>query len=219
MTDRRRARREQAGDPRQTERTRRSYDRLAPLYDKMDALAERRYRAWRERLWSLVRGPRVLEVGVGTGKNLPHHPSGVAITAIDLSPKMLERARRRARTLGAELDLREGDVQALEFADDSFDEVVGTFVFCSVPDPVLGLGEVRRVLSPGGRLLLVEHVRAANVLAGRLQDLANPLSVRMTGVNINRRTASNVERAGFTLERDEALGMRGVFRLMVARKA
>ena len=181
-------------------------------------LVERRYRSWRERLWSLVGGPRVLEVGVGTGKNLPYHPPDVAITAIDLSPRMLERARRRAASRGVDLELRRGDVQALEFADGSFDGVVGTFVFCSVPDPVLGLAEVRRVLKPAGRLLLVEHVRAAGALVGRLQDLANPASVRMTGVNINRRTAQNVEAARLTIERDEALGVGGIFRLIVAHR-
>jgi ubiquinone/menaquinone biosynthesis C-methylase UbiE len=205
-------------DEARTERTRRSYDRIAPLYDSMEGLVERRYRRWREQLWSLVRGPRVLEVGVGTGKNLPYHPASLEITAIDLSPKMLERARRRAALLGAKPDLQLGDVQSLEFADESFDEVVGTFVFCSVPDPVRGLSEVRRVLKPGGRLLLVEHVRAANALVARLQDLANPLSVRTTGVNINRDTAGNVERAGLRVERDESLGMRGIFRLIVGRR-
>lgn len=75
-----------------------------------------------------------------------------------------------------------------------------------------------RVLKPGGRLLLVEHVCAANALVGRLQDLANPISVRMTGVNVNRRTTDNVTKAGLAVERDEALGMRGIFRLVGARR-
>lgn len=204
-------------DPKRTERTRSSYDRMAGLYDVMEWLPERRYRPWRRRLWAEVRGPKVLEIGVGTGKNMPFYPHDVGMTAIDLSPKMLERARRRAARLGVDVDLRLGDAQALDLPDDEFDQAVGTFVFCSVPDPVLGLSEVRRVLKDGGRLLLLEHVRAANRLLGRAMDVANPLSVRVTGANINRRTVDNVERAGFELERVEDVGLRGIFKLIVAR--
>lgn len=205
-------------DPAATERTRRSYDRIASVYDAMEAIVERRYRPWRERLWSRAEGPRLLEVGVGTGKNIGYYRQGLQITAVDLSPKMLARARRRASSLAQDIDLRLGDVQALEFDGETFDEVVGTFVFCSVPDPVRGLQEVRRVLKPGGRLLLIEHVRAVGALVGGLQDLANPLSVRATGVNINRRTAENVAAAGLRVEEDEALGLGGIFRLIAARR-
>jgi len=190
---------------------------MARVYDPMEALAERRYRPWREQLWSLVTGPYVLEIGVGTGKNLAYHPPGIAITGIDLSPRMLERARRVAEKDGIAVDLRQGDVQALEFESESFDEAVASFVFCSVPDPVLGLREVRRVLKPGGHMFVIEHVRAANALVGRAMDLMNPIVVRGTGVNVNRRTAQNIASAGFTIERDDALGLGGIFRLIVAR--
>ncbi len=201
----------------QTERTRRSYDRMARFYDPMEAIAELRYRAWRQQLWSIVMGPEVLEVGVGTGKNLRHYPPGLSVTAVDLSLRMLERARRVAEQDGIEVDLRQGDVQALDFSSDGFDEAVASFVFCSVPDPVLGLSEVRRVLKPGGRLSVIEHVRAASRLAGLAMELMNPIAVHATGVNVNRRTAENVGLAGFSIERDEPLGLRGIFRLIVAR--
>lgn len=205
-------------DQEQTEATRRRYSRIAPVYDAMDSLSERRYRSWRERLWSLVRGPALLEVGVGTGKNIPFYPADLKVTAIDLTPGMLDRARRKAASLDVDVDLRAGDVQALEFADGEFDDVVTTFVFCSVPDPMLGLSEVRRVLKPGGRLLMLEHVRAANPLLGLLMDAANPLAVRMAGANINRRTVDNVARTGLELEHVEDVGLRGIFKLIVARR-
>ncbi|GIV80271.1 methyltransferase domain-containing protein [Litorilinea aerophila] len=201
-----------------TEQTRARYQRIAPLYDWMEALAERRYQGWRERLWSLTRGPHILEVGVGTGKNMPFYPPGTEVTAIDLTPGMFKRAQRRAQALGVKVDLQLGDVQALNYPDDSFDDVVATFVFCSVPDPILGLQEIRRVLKPGGQLLLLEHVRSANPVLGTLMDLVNPLVVRVMGANINRRTVENVRASGLHLDRVEDLGRGGIFKLMVAHK-
>ncbi|HBY95190.1 MAG TPA: SAM-dependent methyltransferase [Chloroflexi bacterium] len=205
-------------DPEATARTRARYQRIALLYDRMERLAERRYRSWRAHLWSLVRGPRVLEVGVGTGKNMPFYPPGVEVTAVDLTPGMLERARRRAADLNLDVDLCLGDAQALDFPDATFDDVVATFVFCSVPDPVLGLKELGRVVKPGGRVLLLEHVWAANPIVGALMDVLNPLIVRVTGANINRRTVENVARSGLYLEQVADLGMGGIFRLIVAQR-
>jgi ubiquinone/menaquinone biosynthesis C-methylase UbiE len=164
-----------------------------------------------------VRGPKVLEVGVGTGRNISYYPAGIDITAIDLAPGMLERAQKVAAALHANVDLRLGDVQILDFPDNTFDDVAATFVFCTVPDPILGLREVARVLKPGGQLLLLEHVRAANPI-GVLMDLLNPLAVRLMGANINRRTVKNVRQSGLTLERVEDAGLGGIFKFIMARK-
>lgn len=203
-------------DPHATALTRARYQRLAAVYDAMESLAEGRYRPWRQTLWSLVRGPRVLEVGVGTGKNLPYWPAHIQITAIDLTPGMLVRARSLADKLGRAADLPLGDVQALDFPDAWFDSAIATFVFCSVPDPVLGLRELRRVVRPGGHVLLLEHLRSPNPMLGSLMDLMNPLVVRLMGANVNRRTVENVRAAGLQINRLDDLWLGGVFKLIVA---
>jgi ubiquinone/menaquinone biosynthesis C-methylase UbiE len=187
--------------------TRRRYDRLAFLYDFLETPMERfRFSSWRARLRDRIVKNQALEVGIGTGKNLPHHPQDVEIIAIDLSLPMLEFARRRASRLEVEVRLVKMDVEQLAFQDNTFDSVFATFVFCSVPDPVLGLREIRRVCKPGGRLLLLEHVRPGNRLLGIIFDLLNPLVVRMIGANINRRTMENLRRAGWHIRVDERLG-------------
>jgi phosphatidylethanolamine/phosphatidyl-N-methylethanolamine N-methyltransferase len=205
-------------DDKATIQTQSRYNRIAPVYDLMEAIVERfAFRRWRERLWSQVDGNRVLEVGVGTGKNIPHYPRGVQITAVDLSDKMLERARRRVQALDSEVDLRLMDAQKLAFPDAAFDAAVATFVFCSVPDPVLGLRELGRVVRPDGQILLLEHVRVNKPVIGRLMDLLDPFVARLMGPHINRRTVENVRKAGLEIERVEELAPGGLVKLIVAR--
>ena len=201
-----------------TELTRARYQRLSKFYDLMQAGSEKRFSPWRERLWALVRGRRVLEVGVGTGRNIDYWPAGVSMAAIDFTPGMLAIAQQRAQTLGVTADLRIGDIQALDFPDGSFDAVVGTCVFCSVPDPVLGLRELRRVVRPGGQVLLLEHVRSARRVLGTLMDAFNPLVVRVMGANINRRTVANVRAADLRIDRVDDLDRLDIFKLIVARR-
>jgi ubiquinone/menaquinone biosynthesis C-methylase UbiE len=163
------------------------------------------FAAWRTKLRNGVIGERALEVGVGTGKNLPYYPPNVKVTAIDLSNRMLERARKRASDLSLEVDFREMDVQDLRFPDQAFDTVFATFVFCSVPDPVLGLQELRRVCKSDGKLLILEHMRPGNSILGLIFDLLNPMIVRMMGANINRRTMENIRKAGWRIRLEERL--------------
>jgi phosphatidylethanolamine/phosphatidyl-N-methylethanolamine N-methyltransferase len=200
-----------------TSATRRRYDSLARTYDLRQRLVERLiFRGWRRALWSRVGSGSVLEVGVGTGASFDSYPPGTQIVAVDLSEQMLGRARSRAEREEVSVDLRVMDVQRLDFPDASFDWVVGTFVFCSVPDPVLGLSEVRRVLKPGGIVLLLEHVRGPGPL-GPLMDLMNPMMLRISGANMNRRTLSNVEAAGLEVLREERR-VAGIFRFIEAGK-
>ena len=181
------------------------YSRIAGIYDALEAPMERAFAGWRQQLLAGARG-RVLEVGVGTGKNLPYYPAETVVTAIDFSPNMIARARMRRDELGLEnIDIKEMDVQALDFADDTFDTVVSTCVFCSVPLPVAGLRELRRVLKPDGRMLMLEHVRSEKPLVGFLMDILNPLPLYIYGANINRRTVENLRAAGFADIRENNL--------------
>ena len=195
------------------------YNRVAPVYDFMVSLVERsHHNKWREMLWSRVAGSKILEVGVGTGKNFPYYPEDAEITAIDFSDKMLSRAREKAGKQGVNVRLQQMDVQNLEFEDDTFDTVVASCVFCSVPDPIRGLIEVVRVCKPGGKVVLLEHVLSANRILARLMNLANPLVVRSIGANINRRTIENVIKSGLRVEQVTGLAA-GIFKLIEARKS
>ena len=194
--------------------TQRRYDRQAALFDLMEVPVELlAFRKLRRRLWGEVDGAVVLEIGVGTGKNIPYHRADARTVAVDISPRMLRRAARRARRLERDEDLVLADVQHLPFRDGAFDAASATFVFCSVPAPTSGLQEVRRVVRDGGRVHLLEHVRAPNPIVGRLMDLANPIAVRLSGANINRDTESNVAKAGIALDDVESRGF-GIIKIM-----
>ena len=179
--------------------TRKRYDRLAFIYDLFEYPMEwLRFASWRAALMNKVQGRQVLEVGVGTGKNLPHYPRDIKVIAIDLSPRMLEKAKKRALGLHINVELLEMDAQYLTF-----------------PDPVLGLRELRRVCKPGGKLLLLEHMRPGNPLLGFIFDILNPMVVRMTCANINRRTLDNVLKAGWRIK-EEALLSSDIVKLIHA---
>ena len=182
-----------------TELIRRKYNRFARFYDLAEGMMEsRRMTNWRRELWKGAHG-EALEVGVGTGRNMRFYPPGARVTAIDFSPRMLERSRRRAEAAGIDVDLRLMDAQRMELADNSFDTVIATCVFCSVPDPVQGLREIRRVCRPDGRVFLLEHMRSDYPILGGLMDVFNPVSVGLVGVNINRRTLANIQAAGLQI--------------------
>lgn len=182
------------------ERLIRVYNANAPGYDRgMDVLDRTLFRGGRDWVCRRARG-RVLELAVGTGRNLPRYPAGVTLTAVEQSPGMLAIARRRAAELGLDADLRLGDAQALDFPDRSFDTVVCTLSLCSIPDDARAVSEARRVLRPGGRCLLLEHVRSPVLPVRMVQRLLEPLALRTQCDHLLREPLDHLIREGFEVE-------------------
>lgn len=178
------------------------YNRIAPFYEGMEAIMEGLFfKHWREKLWAKVEGIHILEVGVGTGKNFAYYPKNAKITAIDFSPAMLEQAKLKKKSRGINVDLHLMDIEFLQFADNSFDTVVSSFVFCSVPSPAKGLKELQRVCKPDGKVLLLEHVLSSRRLIAKLMNFLNPLVLSLVGANINRTTVKNVQACTFRFVR------------------
>ncbi|ABW18627.1 class I SAM-dependent methyltransferase [Alkaliphilus oremlandii] len=181
-----------------TEKIRKRYDRASKFYDIFEQPMEMMsLKKWRSEVVKDLKG-KVLEVGVGTGKNIPYYPDNIEATAIDFSEKMLEKAREKAERFNKNINLIHMDAQNMDFPDNTFDRVFTTCVFCSVPDPIKGLKEIRRVCKPDGKIIMIEHVRSEKKVLGLIMDILNPLTVNLYGANINRRTVGNIEMAGFT---------------------
>jgi len=186
------------------------YDRISPIYDLMEAPVELfLFRKWRRAVLSDLHGS-VLEVGTGTGKNLEYYPKDCKVTAIDISPKMLEHAKKRMAGMD-NISLQVMDAELLAFADNSFDYVITTFVLCSIPNPVAALHEMRRVCKPDGLVINLEHMRSSNRMLTFLENVLNPISVFFMGVNLNRKTVENIKKAGLSVVEEKHLALRDVF--------
>ena len=202
---------------RDTERARRLWDRMANKYDRQMTWWERvLFGEGREWVCSRAQGA-VLEIAVGTGRNLPLYAAGTTLTAIELSPEMLRIARERAREARVVAELREGDAQHLDFPDGSFDTVVCTLALCSIPDDGAAVGEAFRVLRPGGRFLLLEHVGSPNPVVRAVQWLLEQVTIRLEGDNLTREPLRHLRTAGFEIEKLERLKL-GIVERVVARK-
>ncbi|MEU3271117.1 methyltransferase domain-containing protein [Saccharomonospora sp. NPDC006951] len=192
---------------------RRYWDKQSGSYDRQMTLLDRKFfgdtRQW---VCGQAEG-EVLEVAVGTGLNLPLYPPEVTLTGIDLSPAMLEHARGRGRAI----DARTGDAQRLEFPDASFDTVVSTFALCAIPDEKAAIGEMWRVLRPGGLLLLADHVVSTAWYARGVQRLLELVSIPVGGEHFRRRPIGDVRAKGFTIERHERFKL-GIVERLAARK-
>ena len=159
---------------------------------------------------------RVLEIGVGTGLNLPHYPAGVEVIGIDLSPAMLAVARERAEGAQAKVTLREMDAEQLDFPDASFDTVVFSLCLCTIPNPGRAIAEGLRVAKPGARMVFFEHVRSHLLPVALIQDLFKPLTVWLAADHFNRRTLDLVKAAGIQLDYERRAWL-GVFLFAAGR--
>ena len=200
-----------------TELVRRHYDKAAPYYNRQMRFFDRvLFGGGREWVCSQADGD-VLELAVGTGRNLRHYPPGVRLTGIEFSPGMLELARKKAAAVRPDADLREGNAEALDFPDASFDTVTCTLALCTIPDDRAAVAEAMRVLRPGGRLVLLEHVRSP-VLPVRLGErLLEPLFLRLEHDHLTREPLDRVRAAGFVVERLERSKL-GIVERLTARK-
>ena len=176
--------------------TRAKWDRLAPRFDGMASQgAERRWKPFKQALFSHMEG-RVLFLALGTGLDIPSFPAGRDITAIDISPKMIEQAQPRIAAYDGTIRAEVMDVHEMPFEPESFDQVYTSCTFCSVPNPVNGLRALHRVLKPEGKLFMFEHTGSRFHPFRLMMDLMTNLTEKI-GPAMNRDTISNVRAAGF----------------------
>jgi ubiquinone/menaquinone biosynthesis C-methylase UbiE len=197
-------------DKSETERVRRIYDRRTATGPASRGDANLRW------LCGRAEG-ETLEVGIGRGRTLAFYPRYLHLTGIDLSEVALGVAQARADRLGIAAVLRRGDAAALPFTDDHFDTVVFAFVLCTIPDDRRAISEAVRVLRPGGRLLVVEHVRSPNLLARTLERLLDPITVRRQADHLLREPLEHVLAEGLEIETLERSWF-GVMERLAARK-
>jgi SAM-dependent methyltransferase len=201
------------------DRTRRLWDRYSAHYDRRMERTERTlFPGGREWACGQAAGD-VLEVAVGTGRNLPYYRGSAVrtLTGIDLSPGMLAVARDRAKTLGLDVDLRTGNAEALEFGDATFDTVLCTISLCNIPDYQAAIGEMYRVLRPGGRLVGLDHVASDRWWVRAAQRLLELVTRRMNGDYQTRRPLPLVEAQGFVVSHSQRSRLGWVERLVAAK--
>ncbi len=191
----------------------RGVEQIPWLYDAFATLSDwRGLGRWRQWLAGGARG-RVLDIGCGTGRNLPYYPKGVTVIGVDPAGDVLERAALR----GPGTRLVQARAEQLPFRTGAFDTVVSGLVICSVGDPARGLAEIRRVLAAGGELRMMEHVRSPVPWRARWEDRIQPLWTRLTGgCHPNRDTEATVEASGFRIA-GATRRAEGVMRRFVAR--
>jgi ubiquinone/menaquinone biosynthesis C-methylase UbiE len=196
------------------ESTKRKWDFSSSFYDLLAYGPERRWAPDKRELFANMHG-KVLFVAMGTGQDIPFFPPGRDIVGIDISPRMLAKAKTRAARYAGSLDLRVMDIHELEFPDHSFDQVVTSCTLCSVPNPVAGLTALRRVLKAGGILYMFEHTGSHIFPFNLMLELMTPLW-KPIGPEMNRDTVGNVEKAGFEIQQVKTVYL-DVVKTIIAR--
>lgn len=197
--------------------TQRKYDRFSHFYDTFEKPAESTYGKWRRELITPLSG-KVLEVGVGTGRNLQYYNAEADVTGIELSNGMLNKARERANMLGVDVNLLHMDAQKMMIPDNSFDYIVCTFVFCSIPDQIAALNEMKRVCKPNGKILMIETVLSRNMAIASVQKIISPFFKTFLGYSVSRNTIESIKAAGLEIKSETSLGLFDIFRRIEAQK-
>lgn len=177
------------------------YDLLSRFYDFFRQGDMRRWKKVQTDFFSPLKG-KVLYIGIGPGPEIVNFPPGLDIYAIDLNQKMMQLARNREKSYPGKLHLLNMDAEALAFPDHIFDCVLTVCVFCTVGDPIQGLIETKRVLKPGGKLYMFEHVLSKNPIYALPLKIMSLFTTRLSGTHLDRDTVNNVAKAGFTVESD-----------------
>ncbi|MCH1624537.1 class I SAM-dependent methyltransferase [Ferdinandcohnia quinoae] len=186
----------------------RIFDRQAKSYEKR----RRKLQLARERsrLLKDAKGS-ILELSVGAGNNFPFYPSGVHVTAVDFSPKMIEKAKEAAEEYGIDCEFVVSDVEGIELPENHFDTIVSTLSLCAYEKPEKVLEKMKYWVKPGGRILLFEHGKSTNSVYAWLQNRFDALSVRFVGCHQNRDILKMVSNAGIEIKQLEKLMLQSVF--------
>ena len=202
-----------------TKQISKKYNRFSYIYDFLERPIEKRlFSKWRKEALKEVKG-RVLEVGVGTGKNLPYYDyNEVDLTAVDISEGMLNKAKKMAKEKSYSVNFKLLKTEILPFNDNTFDYIICTFVLCSVPDQKKILEEMKSVLKDSGKIIFLEHGLSKNKLIAFLENLHNPITKFLVGVNVNRDTAENIKKYGLKIIKEENLALKDVFKKIEAKK-
>lgn len=200
-------------------KTIKKYNRNAKFYDLFSKGSEKRwFSKWKKQFFSPLKG-KILEVGIGTGKSIEYYNNKAKVIGIDFSEEMLKRAKERLTKLNKKnIILKQMDVENLKFKDNTFDYVVTSCVFCSVPNPIKGLKEIKRVLKPTGKLIMIEHVLSKNKFMALIEYIFNPMTKFFMGVNITRNTKQNILDSGMKIIEDKNLALYDIFKKFVAEK-
>jgi len=200
--------------------TYKKYDRFSKFYDRFEGPVEKnKFGKWREMVFQMIPpGSALLEVGIGTGKNIQHYGKDIHVVGIDFSKGMLDKAREKTKGhLEKDVKLIQMDVANLDFPDDHFDFVVSTFVFCTVPNPVRGVKEIKRVLKTGGKAIFLEHMRSAMWYNNLILYAMSGISIPLIGTSMVRKTKLTIQQSGLQVIEEKNL-FSDIVKFLVCKK-